>query len=436
MVKFKTFSQQDGRMLYTTHMSSLTELQALDPITVAENAFDHANSNAGKNVYLAMDREKTLAEAKGLATRFPQSERPILFGAPVAVKDCFDVAGYPTTCGSHYYAEQHGVAAADSSVAARLRQAGAVIMGKTHLHQLAYGITGQNSEYGDCVQPRNAQWFTGGSSSGSAASVQEGSSVAAIGTDTGGSIRVPAALCGLAGYRSTLGLGGEQMWNGGVHLASSFDTIGWLFRDLRDGPALGAALFGLPIVDAPLQVSIAAVGDEFVRDCEPAVLAVYRGVQQKLRRHGADISTFEPDFWDDSREIFLAIQGHEASELHRGNFEHYEKPIAERLAWGASFSPEEIVAFRERHAAFRHRLDRFFQEFDFLLVPCAPVSELMVGMDHTTTRPKLLRYTTPASLGGTPVVALTAPGGGVQLIGARGSDARLLAYAARLGEDA
>ncbi len=150
-----------------------------------------------------------------------------------------------TTCGSRFYAEKNGIARNDSTVAARLRQAGAVIMGKTHLHQLAYGITGENSDYGDCVQPRNAQWLTGGSSSGSAASVQEGSSVAAIGTDTGGSIRVPAALCGLAGYRSSLGLGGAQAWEGGTHLAESFDTLGWLFRDLRDGPALAAALFGL-----------------------------------------------------------------------------------------------------------------------------------------------------------------------------------------------
>ena len=87
----------------------------------------------------------------------------------------------------------------------QLRAAGAVIVGKTHLHPLAYGITGENPEFGDCVQPRDSGALTGGSSSGAAASVQEGSAVAAIGTDTGGSIRAPAALCGLAGYRATLG---------------------------------------------------------------------------------------------------------------------------------------------------------------------------------------------------------------------------------------
>ena len=362
-------------------MSPLTELQdslsTKGPVALAREAFARANSNPGRNVYLAMDRERALAEAEALNARFPQPEqRPLLFGVPVAIKDCFDVAGYPTTCGSRFYAQKNGIARAESAVAARLRQAGAVIMGKTHLHMLAYGITGENSEYGDCVQPRDPQLFTGGSSSGSAASVQEGSALAAIGTDTGGSIRVPAALCGLAGYRSTLGLGGEQMWEGGTHLAISFDTIGWLFRDLRDGPVLAAALFGVPRVAAPQGVTIAAVGESFLHDCEPAVLKVYRDCQQKLKGHGARITTFDPDFWTDSREIFLGIQGHESSALHRGNYEHFEKPIAERLAWGASLSAATVDDLRQRHAAFRERMDDLLAQHDFLMLPCAPMSAL------------------------------------------------------------
>src|ERR1700722_5045283 len=251
-------------------MSPLTPLQtplsARDPVALAEEAFARANSNAGRNVYLAMEQQRTLEEAKALSARFPK--RPPLFGVPIAIKDCFDVAGYPTTCGSRFYAAQNGFASTDSAVVARLRQAGAVIMGKTHLHQLAYGITGENSEYGNCLQPRDAALLTGGSSSGSAASVQEGSAVAAIGTDTGGSIRVPAALCGLAGYRSTLGLGGAQTWDGGLHLAPSFDTIGWLFRDLHDGPVLADELLGVPQVPAPQSVTIGVVGDSFVEDWE------------------------------------------------------------------------------------------------------------------------------------------------------------------------
>ena len=139
-------------------MSLLSPLQTAlssQQATVKE-ALARANSNVGRNVFLALDRERVLAEAEALTARFPEpARRPPLFGVPIGVKDCFDVAGYPTTCGSHFYAAQNGIAAADSAVAVRLREAGALIMGKTHLHQLAYGITGENSEYGDCAQPEN-----------------------------------------------------------------------------------------------------------------------------------------------------------------------------------------------------------------------------------------------------------------------------------------
>jgi aspartyl-tRNA(Asn)/glutamyl-tRNA(Gln) amidotransferase subunit A len=410
-------------------------LAAREPALQAQEAMAQANSNAGRNVYLAMDRERILAEAEALTARFPDPmQRPPLFGVPIGVKDCFDVAGYPTTCGSHFYATQNGIATADSAVAARLREAGAVIMGKTHLHQLAYGITGENSEYGDCAQPKNPEALTGGSSSGSSASVQEGSSVAAIGTDTGGSIRVPAALCGLAGYRSTLGLGGAQAWEGGFHLAVSFDTLGWLFRDLRDGPALAAALLDVPVVAAPQGVTIAAVGEAYLHDCEPAVLEMYRGRQTELLRNGAQIRVFEPDFWSDSREIFGGIQAHEAAAVHRGYYEHFEPTIRDRLAWGASLSAATIEDLRKRHVVFRGLMDQLLAQHDFLMLPCAPMSTLRVGADHSETRLKILRYTTPVSLAGMPAVTLAAKDGGVQLVAARGSDARLLAFAASLGE--
>jgi Asp-tRNA(Asn)/Glu-tRNA(Gln) amidotransferase A subunit family amidase len=412
-----------------------TALSARESTVPAQEALARANSNAGRNVYLALDRERVLAEAGALPARFPDpAQRPPLYGVPVGVKDCFDVAGYTTTCGSRFYAGKLGIASADSWVAARLRNAGAVIMGKTHLHQLAYGITGENSEYGNCVQPENPQALTGGSSSGSAASVQEGSAVASIGTDTGGSIRAPAAFCGLAGYRSTLGLGGVQAWAGGFHLARSFDTLGWLFRDLRDGPALAATLLDVPVVAAPQGVTIAALGGDYLHDCEPAVLEMYRGWQTELQRNGARIRIFEPEFWSDAREIFGGIQAHEAAAVHRGYFEHFEPWIRDRLTWGASLSAATMEDLRKRHVAFREQMDRLLLEHDFLMLPCTPMTKLAVGADHSATRLKILRYTNPISLAGMPAVTLAAKGGGVQLVAARGKDAPLLAFSAGVGE--
>src|SRR5580693_9264885 len=215
---------------------------SITPRSAVEQALARANRNAGRNVYLALDGERALREADQLPKRFPGAAKPLLYGLPVSLKDCFDLEGFVTTVGSRFYAERNAPAREDSAAAARLRSQGAIILGKTHMHPLAYGITGENPDYGDCTQPRFAGLLTGGSSSGAAASVQEGSAVAAIGTDTGGSIRAPAALCGLAGYRGTIGRGN---WRGGAHLAESFDTMGWLFRDLEDAPLL-ASLFAPP----------------------------------------------------------------------------------------------------------------------------------------------------------------------------------------------
>lgn len=416
---------------------------ATEPVAVATAALARANSNAGKNVYVAMNEDWSLAEAASFSVRFPAGARPPLFGVPMAVKDCFDIAGFPTSCGSRFYAAHNGIAAKDSAVVARLRSMGAVITGKTHLHQLAYGITGENRDYGDCAQPRNADWLTGGSSSGSSAAVQEGSAIAAIGTDTGGSIRVPAALCGLVGYRSSWGVGsnaGADFWQGGGHLAPSFDTIGWLFRDLRDGPALAQALFGIETLSATAHspanqsVQIGAVGTEFLTDCEPPVLDSFDATKQDLLQRGAEISLFATDFWTEAMEIFAGIQAHEAAALHRGHFEQFEPAIAERLAWGKSLNTQYVEGLRKRHDQFRTRMDELFHRFDFLIAPCAPMSVLQVGADHSETRKSILRYTCPISLAGMPVVTLPGPGGaGVQLIAARGQDARLLAYAAMLG---
>src|SRR5271163_351695 len=236
----------------------------LGPRAIAEDALAHANSNASRNVYLSLDRDWTLAEAAALPERVPTTgPQPLLYGLPISLKDCFDLAGFPTTCGSRFYAGHNGLATTDSWVAEKLRGQGAILTGKTHLQQLAYGITGENADYGDCVQPRDAALLTGGSSSGAAASVQEGSAIAAIGTDTGGSIRAPAALCGLAGYRASHGIG---EWRGAAHLAQSFDTLGWLFRDLCDAPLLAHALLDVPLAihSAEQLIRIGAVDSAFL----------------------------------------------------------------------------------------------------------------------------------------------------------------------------
>jgi Asp-tRNA(Asn)/Glu-tRNA(Gln) amidotransferase A subunit family amidase len=416
----------------------------ISPLDAVQQHLARANSNSGRNVYIAIDRERALRDADELTRRFAGRAKPALYGMPISLKDCFDLAGFVTTAGTRFYAKHNAPAREDSAVAARLKEVGAVIVGKTHLHPLAYGITGENPDYGDETQPRDATLLTGGSSSGAAASVQEGSAAAAIGTDTGGSVRVPAALCGLAGYRASIELAHERgLWCGGVHLSQAFDTLGWLFRDLSDAPLLASALFGLEIpaagaANSSRKVRIGVVAPETVEDAEPVVMQGLSHWTERLADAGAEFFTFDSAYWREARGIYAPIQASEAAKIHAaatgGNYSCFEPRIAERLAWGASLPASEVAQFRSRFAAFRERTDALLREFDFVMAPCSPVARLEVGADNANARKAILSYTTPMSLAGAPVVTLPAAGGaGVQLAAARGADARLVAFAGRFG---
>jgi aspartyl-tRNA(Asn)/glutamyl-tRNA(Gln) amidotransferase subunit A len=406
------------------------------PSQLAEAALARSNGNASRNTYLWQNAAWTLAEAARVEA-IPGSSggpfgdgRDALWGLPISVKDCFDLAGSPTTCGARFYGELNGTATRDSWLVQQLRSAGAVIVGKTHLHPLAYGITGENPEYGDCVQPRDSGALTGGSSSGAVVSVQEGSAVAAIGTDTGGSVRAPAALAGLAGYRASIGRGD---WRGGAHLAVSFDTMGWLFRDLEDAPLLAAPFAsGENVATAPF-TRFAYLGDKFLYDCEPEVTEGFRRVIGELQALGLDAEPIVPEWWKDSVDIFAPLQASEAALLHAGNFDRCEASIRERLKWGASLTPADVAMLRQRHADFRARMDELFAAHQLILLPSIPVARLAAGADHSQTRSRLLRYTSPFSLAGVPAVAIPCARGGMQLAAARGFDEPLLALAAQIG---
>ena len=407
-----------------------------DPAALAEEALAHADRNASRNTYLWRDVEWTRSEAlraagmlRGCGGAFDDG-RNALWGLPISVKDCFDLIGSPTTCGVKFYRELNGTATQDSWLVKRLRAAGAVITGKTHLHPLAYGITGENPEFGDCVQPGNPVALTGGSSSGAAASVLEGSAVAAIGTDTGGSVRAPAALCGLVGYRATIGRGN---WVGAGHLAQSFDTMGWLFRDLEDAPLLAEVFAPEHVEPRPAFARFAVIDTNFLHDCEPAIVEALQSAASELETLGLRRSTFDPGWWAGSFEVFAPIQAWEAARIHVGHFDQFQPAIRERLEWGARITDAELAALRERRAAFNARMDALFTEHELLLMPATPVAELRAGSDHSQTRARLLRYTTPFSLAGVPVVTVPGRPGGVQLAARRESDEALLELAARLG---
>ena len=406
------------------------------PLILAELALSRSNGNAGRNTYLWQDADWTRSEA-ARAEAMPSGEggpfgdgRSALWGLPISVKDCFDLAGSPTTMGVRFYAELNGTAARDSWLVEQLRAAGAVIIGKTHLHPLAYGITGENPEFGDCTLPGEPGALTGGSSSGALAIVLEGSAVAAIGTDTGGSIRAPAALGRIAGYRATLDRGD---WRGGGHLAESFDTMGWLFRDLEDAPLLAAPF--APGTAAPVRRfrRFAVVGSEFLHDCEPEIVANLETTARELELLGLERHTVDTDWWTGATEIFVPIQASESARIHAGNFDLIQPEIRERLKRGATVTAAELSALRRRHDEFRNRMDELFAAHELLLLPAIPVARLAAGADHGQTRPRLLRYTMPVSLAGAPAVTIPCAQGGMQLAAAHHADESLLELAAQIG---
>jgi aspartyl-tRNA(Asn)/glutamyl-tRNA(Gln) amidotransferase subunit A len=239
-------------------------------------------------------------------------------------------------------------------------------------------------------------------------------------------------MCGLAGYRASPGIGD---WTGGAHLAPSFDTIGWLFRDLRDAPLLAEALFDLPPArPVPEHFKIGVLAGPLIEVCDAQVRNAMQFWQEHLLRSSARLEPFAPPYWGDAWDIYAPIQACEAAKIHAGHFHEFDPGIAARLAWGASIPEEQIRELRLRHAGFRSNVERLFDPFDFLLAPVTPVSRLTAGADNSEARSLILRHTTPASLAGLPVVVLPSPHCGVQLMAAHHDDRRLLAFAASLGD--
>ena len=385
--------------------------------------------NAELNAFLTLSPERAYAQADCIDAAVARGETlPPLAGVPVAIKDVISTRGIRTTCASKIL--ESYVPPYDATAVERLDRAGAVFLGKTNCDEFAMGGSNENSAYGPVRNPVAPDRVPGGSSGGSAAAVAAGLAVAALGTDTGGSIRVPAALCGLAGYRATIGRGN---WRGGAHLSVTFDTLGWLFRDLEDAPLLAAPYASVQNQKEIRFTRFAFLSDKFLHDCEPEVIEGFRRVIGELRALGLDAEPIDPEWWNDSIDIFAPLQASEAALLHAGNFDRFEPSIRDRLKWGAGHTSGEVAALRQRHTDFRARMDEIFAAHQLVLLPCAPVARLAARADHSQTRSRLLRYTSPFSLAGVPAIAIPCARGGMQLAAARDFDEPLLALAARIG---
>lgn len=330
-----------------------------------------------------------------------------LHGVPYVLKDLFDLTAVPTNAGSTFLNSTRGTPSRDSALALRLRELGAACAGKTHLVEFAAGLFGDNSHYGDCPHPRFPDRLTGGSSSGSAAMVAAGVVPLAVGTDTGGSVRVPAAFCGLYGFRLSPG---DHFIRDAVPLSPSLDTAGWFTANAGDMLSVVTALVGpAGSGNEPrgCYLPSAALGAFF----DPATAHAYDRAAATIARP-ADQATASAllDSWQGAIEAYTVTALHEAHAVHRDWLAPYQKQyepgIWQRFSDGGRYNADQLagaaVTFAKVRVAFRH----YFSDYDYLVLPATPFPALRKSDCTPEARKALLTLTTPASLGGLPVLTI------------------------------
>lgn len=342
--------------------------------------------------------------SKILEASFTVSEkkRP-LASVPFFVKDLFDIAGLPTKAGSTFLPEVRPLPTTTSAIVQAFRAAGAVFVGKTHLHEFAYGITGENAHYGDCDHPRFPGRTSGGSSSGSAVVVASGIAPLALGSDTGGSIRVPAAFCGLYGYRGTPK---DALIEDAFPLAPTCDTAGWFTESAGDLAASIAAVVGESSSDhEPRGVYLEMPGLDLEVSDACAFAANKFASRADSMTEGSLLQSFAR-----AGDVYNRIVSAEAWKTHQSwseRFrERYDPAVWQRIQRGAALSDTDYSAALADRERMREVWMSYFEAYDFLIMPATPFEAPRKSECTLANRNRILALTAPASLGGFPVVTI------------------------------
>jgi amidase len=348
-------------------------------------------------------------------------------GTRVAVKDIIDMAGVPTTAGSRVLAETAAPAAQDAACLAGLRAAGAQVVGRTNMHELALGVTGINPWFGTPENPLDASRVPGGSSSGSAVAVATGAAAVAYGTDTGGSVRIPAACCGISGLKTTFG----RVPVAGVRpLTPTMDTVGPMARDVA-GLVLGMQLLEPGFTPAagtgPVRAGRLRI---------PAAPDIDDAVTQALRATSWEIGDVEPADWLTATRWTATLLVAEAYQANKDLFDQHadrlSPDVARRLDAGRQVAPDTVAAATAARALWRAQLAALFERFDLLVTPT-----LLIFPPALDCADDLLeaRATLPVNFAGVPALSLPVPARGplpasIQLVSAPGTEEFLLAAGA------
>jgi Asp-tRNA(Asn)/Glu-tRNA(Gln) amidotransferase A subunit family amidase len=363
--------------------------------------------------------------ADGIFLARPEACPP---GISLAVKDLLDTAGMTTTYGSAVFAEH--VPKQDAEAVTRLVAAGYANVGKTNLHEFAYGTTSENPHFGTVPNPLRAGRIAGGSSGGSAAALAARLADAALGTDSGGSIRIPAACCGIVGFKPTYGLVPIE---GCFPLAPSFDHVGPMARDVEGCEDMLRALvptFEHFELDA---LEDLAVGTAWLDEANPLVRARVEGAAA-LFRHPRPVEFPRPDV----DALFMREVADVHRELYAEQHELYGEDVATKVVRCLEISDREAARAEQARSEHAEQAQEVLEGLDLLLTPTLSVVAPPVGIGDLTLRSTLVRNTLPFNSLGWPALAL--PSGpaeeglpaSLQLVGRPGADGLVLAAASRL----
>jgi aspartyl-tRNA(Asn)/glutamyl-tRNA(Gln) amidotransferase subunit A len=389
-------------------------------------------------------------QADALLTVQPSClEQFALLGMPVALKDLFETAGIRTTAGSKFFSEH--IPAEDAQVVLKLKLSGGVVLGKTNTHEIALGATGVNPHYGAVKNPWDLTRVTGGSSSGSAAAVATGMCLAALGTDTGGSIRIPASLCGMVGLKPTYG---RVSTRGVVPLSWNLDHVGPLTRTAQDAAMMLAAIAGfdpydpasadIPMDDYLVHLEdgvrgwrMALAAGEYVEASDPQVLAGVSEAAQVFMDFGAQVEKVEMSWLADLALANGRMVQADGAAFHRERLaerpDWFGEDVRQRLEIGAALTSSEYALARRKQVECHRRFEMFFDKFDILLLPTTPIPAPPIeGTQAIEAVRRLTRFTAPFNLAGLP--ALSVPCGfthenlpiGLQIISKHWGEAKAL----------
>jgi aspartyl-tRNA(Asn)/glutamyl-tRNA(Gln) amidotransferase subunit A len=440
------------------HLAGRIRARELSPReAVAESLARIERVDGVLNSFITVRGDEALAEAAELERR---AERGPLHGVPVAVKDVIDVRGTPTTAASRILADN--VPAGDATVVARLRRAGAVIVGKLNTHEFAFGATTASPHFGPVRNPWDPGRICGGSSGGSGAATAAGLVPGTLGTDTGGSVRIPACLCGVTGVRPTSGRVSNR---GVVPVSWTFDTVGPLGRSAEDCALLLEAIAGhdpddptvarvaVPRYSAGLGDGIAGlrvgVVAHLLEDVtvDPAVGTAVEAAVGELSTLGAHVERVDCRFLRRAEVVQQLVMLPEAAEAHlpwlRTRLEEYGPDVRARLIAGMLLpASATVTGQRARRALFQEAIP-LLRRFDLLVAPAMPVTAPMIDEDVVRVgerelpyRLALIPFNSPWSCLGLPVV--TVPCGlvdglpvGLAIVGRRFEEATALRAAHR-----